>query len=157
MKREVSLEDYFKMKPLDRDEYVDDITSLLSAWEPSIRSHIEDILRFARLTVCDGPEDAAIELLSKIKSHQIIHSLRRHITAKESGRSTNVCILISAIALNLMIDFDTRFNTLEYYVSNPRYKMDEEIKQALSEAFKILEEELKEKVETMRVVKELLL
>src|SRR5580658_6189391 len=144
------------MKPLDREEYVDDIASLLSTWEPSVRSHIEEILHFARFAGDEMADDAAIALLSKIKSIQIIHALRRHITSDEPGRGTNVCILLSAIAQNSMLDYNIRFDTLEYYIHNPRYKLDKMMNLTLSEALEFLEAELVEKFNSLKIAKALL-
>jgi hypothetical protein len=147
-RREVSLEEYFGMSQTSREEYVDDIAEMLNAWEPSIRSHIDEILLVAIATQkwADNSDAAAVELLKKIKSMQVVHALRREIGKPDSDdRTKRVNMLFEAVSQNIFIDYDTRFSTIEYYVQNPRYKLNESMKLRIIEVLYGLNDELQEK------------
>jgi hypothetical protein len=146
MKRELTLEDYFELKPEEANDRVQDIADMLNVWEPTMRSNIEQILMLGQ---AESKHDATVALLARLNTLQGIQTIRRYMTGEDEYRDVNLKLLLLACAQNFFMNYDTRYETIEYYVDNPRFKITPHIAWAMGRAFAILVEELKSKCENM--------
>ena len=145
MKREVTLEEYFLLRPSDRAEFFGEMVKELNSWEPSLKVKIEELLKLGQNLRFPCGNEAAIDLLSTVSSQEIIHSLRRQFTSKTNEqRDANIEMLVSALVTNYNFHFTTRFETLKYYINNPRYEHSEATHESLASGMSALMGELED-------------
>lgn len=154
MQREVTLEEYFLLKPSDRPEFFDKLTQDFNAWEPSMRSNIEHVLELGRKKYHKEGEQAASDLLATIQSHEILSAIRRHFgeDGESEPRDANIRMLLSSLVVNHNFDYTTRFETVAHYVGNPRYDHTDGTNAALVDALDMLQMELFDKTSELSEV-----
>jgi len=154
MQREVSLEEWFLMRHHDRPEYLDQVSTRFNLHEAMMRPNIETALTFGRHKRYEKGKEAAIELLSTVRSYEMLASIRRHFTeiGGSEERSQNISMLLLALVVNYNFDYDVRFHTISHYVDNPRYTMTEIIQVAFSDALDLLQYEVQENAQELSKV-----
>jgi hypothetical protein len=151
MKKEITLEEFFLLKEYERDDFVDSLAFMLNAWEPSATMHINQILEFGCNIKKYNAVDSAIDLLSKINSLQIINCLRQRMDNRDESA---IAMLLVAISKNYHLNYDLRFDTIEFYVGNSKYNFlkSKLVKDSFSQAFFYLQNELLSKCENLKNV-----
>lgn len=135
MQREVTPEEYFTLKPIDRLEFKQQVCQNLWQWEPSVRANIENVIELGLTPKHkDGPE-AASGLLAYVKSLELVQALRRHFkdSHKQDWHFDAIAILLDAIIECPYMTFEQRLELVKYYTANPRYPRSERVDKVLSD------------------------
>jgi hypothetical protein len=151
MQREITLQEYFSMKALDRLDYVEQISEALWKWQPSVRSNIDKVLSLGINSYYEDCNEAALDLFIQVKSLELVQALRRYFknALEEPGP---VCILLQSIIRSPYTDFETRLGTINFYVCNPRYPCHDSVNRILIDCLKELKIEANEHIMEINIM-----